>query len=269
LGDIWAARPNILAEGELAEEQAAEFAKDRQLQRHRQAVNIKGDAYLCKVDGYSKAETGHGFDSAKALERHLDSHNAEANVYNDRYLCTMEVCPRAAPGTGLPTHSALIGHMRSHEHVNADSYLCTDSDCGRSKSGKGFKTSKHLERHMESHDRGVAESEPLNKHTQTSCSDPRCGHITPAFFYAKHQEQHVDGRFACRACGLRYYHAAYANEHALHECRVEDAATIHIPPPMKVVCTEPRCGHWRENTDLGNADMKKHIEARHVKGKGK
>jgi hypothetical protein len=29
---------------------------------------------------------------------------------------------------------------------------------------------------------------------------------------------------------LRYYHAAYANEHALHECRVEDAATIHIPP---------------------------------------
>jgi hypothetical protein len=75
-------------------------------------------------------------------------------------------------------------------------------------------------------------------------------------------------KFACRACGSKYYYAATANEHALHECRVEDAATIHIPPRMKVVCTEPRCGHWRENTDLGNANMEKHFEAQHVKGKG-
>jgi hypothetical protein len=179
------------------------------------------------------------------------------------------------PWSGGDSHSALrniwaarLNILVEDELVNADSYLCTDSECGRSESGKGLETATALPRHMGSHDRGVAESEPLKKHTQTSCSDPRCGHITGAFFYAQHEEQHVDGRFACRACGLKYYHAATANEHALHECRVEDAVTIHIPPPMEVVCTEPICGHWRENTDLGHANMEKHFEVRHVKGKG-
>jgi hypothetical protein len=218
--------------------------------------------------GCPKSTSGQGCSSFHSLETHLDSHGSKSIIRNDRYRCAIEDCYRAQPGKGSGTLDAAKYHADTHAKKNTDSFLCSDPGCGRSESGKGFGTLHHLERHMDSHERGVAISESLKRCAQTSCSDPRYGHITAAFFCVKHEEQHVDGRFACRACGLRYYHAAYANEHALHECRVEDAVTIHIPPPMKVVCTEPRCGHWRENTDLGNADMKKHIEARYVKGKG-
>jgi hypothetical protein len=121
---------------------------------------------------------------------------------------------------------------------------------------------------MDSYERGVVISEPLRKHVRIKCFDPCCAFESVSLFFVKHEGQHLAGKFACGACGLRHYHGIGANEHALRECRVEDAATIHIPPPMEVVCTEPRCGHWRENTDLGNANTQKHFEAQHVKGKG-
>lgn len=41
-------------------------------------------------------------------------------------------------------------------------------------------------------------------------------------------------------CGLPFYHAHYANEHALNDCKVENAATIHVPKHMKATCPS-RC----------------------------
>jgi hypothetical protein len=223
--DIWAARPGLQAEDKVAETRAAELVTNRQTQQDAWATNIENDAHLCKFDDCPRGGHGQGFGSYYSLMRHLESHKTE----DDGYLCQVEDCPRAAPGKGFVSAQALLYHQKSHYHINADSYPCTEPDCGRSEPGKGCRDSTHLARHMDSHDRGVAGSQPLKRHTQTSCSDPRCDHVTNPFFYAKHEEQHLDGRFACRACGLKYYHAATANEHALNECRVEDAATIHIP----------------------------------------
>lgn len=219
---IWAARPHIQAEDELAETRAAQLVTHRQTQQDVWAANIESDAHLCTFDDCHRAGHDQGFGSSYSSIRHLDSHKAEDNVRDDGYLCQVKDCPWAAPGKGLVSAQALLYHQSSHYHINADSYLCTEPECGRSGPGKGFRDSTHLARHMDSHDRGIAGSQPSEKQTQTSCSDRRCGHVTNPFFYPKHEEQHVDGRFACKACGLRYYHAATANEHALKLCRVEN-----------------------------------------------
>ncbi|KAG9838189.1 hypothetical protein KCU98_g10578, partial [Aureobasidium melanogenum] len=166
----------------------------------------------------------------------------------------------------MPTRTALQDHILSHNNQRSNVHLCTYPDCGRSESGKGSKDSTSLKRHLESHERGVAVSEALKKHSRTRCIDPRCDYKQRAIFLVEHEKQHKTGKFACGACGLKYTHVVYANKHALNDCKVENAAQIHVPPTMKVTCPEERCGHEREKTELGRANLDKHIKAQHENG---
>ncbi|KAG9660183.1 hypothetical protein KCU64_g3359, partial [Aureobasidium melanogenum] len=148
--------------------------------------------------------------------------------------------------------------------------LCKDTSSltTTKESGKESKDSTSFKRHLESHERGVALSESLKKHRRTRCTDPRCDYKQRAIFLVEHEKQHKTGKFACGACGLNYTHVVYANKHALNDCKVENAAQIHVPPTMKVTCPEERCGHEREKTELGRANLDKHIKAQHENGSG-
>ena len=70
------------------------------------------------------------------------------------------------------------------------------------------------------------------------------------------------------ACGLFFYHTHYANEHALNHCKVENAATIHVPKDMKATCPEARCGQEWENTEKGKVRRDAHVSSQHSKGRG-
>lgn len=96
--DIWAARPSIQAEDEVAETRAAQIVTHRQTQQDAWAANIESDAYLCTVDDCPRAGTGQEFGTSYSLARHLDSHKAEVNARDDGYLCQVKDCPASAGG---------------------------------------------------------------------------------------------------------------------------------------------------------------------------
>jgi hypothetical protein len=54
-----------------------------------------------------------------------------------------------------------------------------------------------LERHLNNHEAGIEVSEPLNKHTRTTCIDARCGHVAHEIFLIEHEKQHLDGQNEC------------------------------------------------------------------------
>ncbi|KAH0350663.1 hypothetical protein KCU83_g4686, partial [Aureobasidium melanogenum] len=268
--DGWSNRPAMRSEDEIAERKAAETARETARQRRQQTACVEGDIYLCTIDGCPRGvkNQGQGFGCPQALDSHLEWHDSDKNIRDDLYLCTVQGCPRAETGHRMPTRTALQAHINLHNNQSSDAHLCTHQDCGRSEPGKGFKSSTSLARHLDSHERGVAVTEPLKKHSRTKCIDPRCGYKQHAIFLVEHEKQHKTGRFACGACGLKYAHAVYANNHALTECKIENAAQIHVPPTLKIFCPEERCRQWRENTELGQANLDKHIKAQHENGRG-
>jgi hypothetical protein len=77
--DIWAGRPGIQAEDELAETRAAQLVTHRQTQQDAWATNIESDAHLCTFDDCPRAGHGQGFGSSYSLIRHLESHKTEDN----------------------------------------------------------------------------------------------------------------------------------------------------------------------------------------------
>ncbi|KAG9567276.1 hypothetical protein KCU71_g2618, partial [Aureobasidium melanogenum] len=268
--DGWANHPEMRSENETVSRKAAETARESARQRKQQALCVENDIYLCTIEDCPRSEQdkGQDFGCPQALGYHMEWHASDDCVRNDLYLCTVEGCLRAEPGRRMPTRHALQGHVAAHNNQNADLYLCMYPDCGRSESGKGFKGSTSLERHLDSHGRGVAVSEPLKKHSRAKCIDPRCGYKNHAILLIEHEKQHQTGRPACGACGLKYAQAVYANKHATDECKVENAAQVHVPPTLNVVCPEKRCGQWRENTETSRAHLDRHIKAQHENSRG-
>ncbi|THX98317.1 hypothetical protein D6D03_07960 [Aureobasidium pullulans] len=138
--DIWAKRPTMRIEDEIAEREAAARVVETTRVRKQQRAAVEGNMYLCTHTGCEREQRGRGFGSIQALQGHHAWHNRDVAIAEDRHLCTITGCDRAILGHGLATPLALQQHMVFHFKLGNDAYLCTYDQCGRSQAGKGFKT---------------------------------------------------------------------------------------------------------------------------------
>lgn len=146
--DIWAKRPTMRTEDEIAEREAAARVVETTRVRKQQRAAVEGNMYLCTHTGCEREQRGRGFGSIQTLQGHHAWHNRDVAIAEDRHLCTITGCDRAILGHGLATPLALQQHMVFHFKLGNDAYLCTYDQCGRSQAGKGFKTLQTLERHL-------------------------------------------------------------------------------------------------------------------------
>ncbi|THW25148.1 hypothetical protein D6D19_06139 [Aureobasidium pullulans] len=105
--DIWAKRPTMRTEDEIAEREAAARVVETTRVRKRQRAAVEGNMYLCTHTGCEREQRGRGFGSIQALEGHHAWHNRDIAIAEDRYLCKMTGCDRAISGRGLATPLAL------------------------------------------------------------------------------------------------------------------------------------------------------------------
>ncbi|THV68549.1 hypothetical protein D6D28_06605 [Aureobasidium pullulans] len=146
--DIWAKRPTMRTEDEIAERETAARVVETTRVRKQQRAAVEGNMYLCTHTGCEREQRGRGFGSIQALQGHHAWHNRDIAIAEDCHLCTITGCDRAILGRGLATPLALQQHMVFRFKLGNDAYLCTYDQCGRSQAGKGFKTLQTLERHL-------------------------------------------------------------------------------------------------------------------------
>ncbi|THZ84014.1 hypothetical protein D6C84_04479 [Aureobasidium pullulans] len=148
--DIWAKRPTMRTEDEIAKREAAA----RVVETTRRAA-VEGNMYFCTYTGCEREQRGRGFGSIQALEGHHAWHNRDIAIAEDRHLCTVDGCDRAIPGRGLATQLALQ-HMVFYSKLGNDAYLCTYDDCSNDRVHKlnlspsslvSATTSDHTDRH--------------------------------------------------------------------------------------------------------------------------
>lgn len=153
--DIWAKRPTLRTEDEIAEREAAAGVVETTRFRKQQRAAVEGNMYLCTYAGCEREQRGRGFGSIQALRGHHAWHNRDIAIAEDRHLCTVDGYDRAIPGRGLATQLALQ-HMVFHSKLGNDAYLCTYDDCSNDRVHKlrlspsslvSATTSDHTDRH--------------------------------------------------------------------------------------------------------------------------
>ncbi|TIA68554.1 hypothetical protein D6C83_01576 [Aureobasidium pullulans] len=105
--DLWAKRPTMRTEDEIAEWGAAARVVETTRVRKQQRAAVEGNMYFCTYTGCEREQRGRGFGSIQALEGHHAWHNRDIAIAEDRYLCKMTGCDRAISGRGLATPLAL------------------------------------------------------------------------------------------------------------------------------------------------------------------
>lgn len=105
--DVWAKRPTMRTEDEIAEREAAARVVETTRVQKQQRAAVEGNMYLCTYTGCEREQRGRGFGSIQALQGHHAWHNRDIAIAEDRHLCTIDGCDRAIPGRGLATPLAL------------------------------------------------------------------------------------------------------------------------------------------------------------------
>jgi hypothetical protein len=167
-----------------------------------------------------------------------DSHCATTDVWSKRpnMLSAEEEQEKEAA-------AKVVRQNHTRRNITEDAYPCSIAECPRSMPGQGFVSRYYLEQHLIAHQNGTQKSARAGTVVRT-CFDARCSYEGDGSFVVnQHERQHTTGSWPCGACGLLFWLAIHASQHAEKECKVEGAWETHLSLPARgTTCADARCG---------------------------